>query len=202
MNAFNVIYVSSLYLSLQCNAFHSTSKFLGQEIRVRQEVNAVYKKNDITMYDYSHEPPSNENNNIFNVLANTERWISNFSSGKDDTLKRKSVSFVCESNDEEATITAGIFRRLKEARCVGEQHGQSEEEYLAQAGEEVSARTLRETQIVVIPNNNEYNASFQKFNDLIQSINKARRNARDYVTDVSLEKLDEQLSGEAEREWR
>lgn len=78
------------------------------------------RENNITIYDSLHEPPLKKKNNIFNVLANTERWISKLSSGKDDTLKRKSIGFVCKLNNEEATIIAGIFRRLKEVRCLGE----------------------------------------------------------------------------------
>lgn len=63
-------------------------------------------------------------------------------------------------------------------------------------------RTLRETQVIVVPSNEEYMDSFKTFDTLIESINHARRNARDYVTDVSLEKLDERMYGEGERDWR
>lgn len=69
-------------------------------------------------------------------------------------------------------------------------------------GEVFSPRTLRQTQVIVVPSNEEYMESFQTFNTLIESINQARRNARDYVTDVSLEKLDEYMYGEGERDWR
>jgi hypothetical protein len=39
------------------------------------------------------------------------------------------------------------------------------------------------------------------FDTLIESINQARRNARDYVTDVSLEKLEDRMYGDGERDW-
>jgi hypothetical protein len=69
-------------------------------------------------------------------------------------------------------------------------------------GEVFSPRTLRQTQVIVIPSNDEYQSSFHKFDALVESINQARRNARDYVTEVSLEKLDERMYGEGERDWR
>jgi hypothetical protein len=69
-------------------------------------------------------------------------------------------------------------------------------------GKVFSPRTLRQTQVIVIPSNDEYQSSFHKFDALVESINQARRNARDYVTEVLLEKLDERMHGESERDWR
>lgn len=48
--------------------------------------------------------------------------------------------------------------------------------------------TLRQTLVVVIPSCSEILSSFYIFDNLINAINNARRNARDYVTDISLEK--------------
>jgi hypothetical protein len=62
--------------------------------------------------------------------------------------------------------------------------------------------TLRQTQVLVIPSNDEMTLSFKEFDNLINAINQARRNARDYVTDVSLEKLDDRMYGEGDRDWR
>jgi len=45
----------------------------------------------------------------------------------------------------------------------------------------------------VIPTNKALESSFPLFDKLVEAINQARRNARDYVTDVSLEKLDDRL---------
>jgi hypothetical protein len=42
---------------------------------------------------------------------------------------------------------------------------------------------------------------FQVFDGLINAINQARRNARDYVTDVSLDKLDERMYGDGDTDW-
>jgi hypothetical protein len=60
---------------------------------------------------------------------------------------------------------------------------------------------LRQTQVLVIPANDDI-MSFPVFDGLINAINQARRNARDYVTDVSLDRLDEKMYGDGDREWR
>lgn len=61
--------------------------------------------------------------------------------------------------------------------------------------------TLRQTQILVIPANDDM-MSFAVFDGLINAVNQARRNARDYITDVSLDRLDERMYGDGDREWR
>ena len=62
--------------------------------------------------------------------------------------------------------------------------------------------TLRQTQILVIPTNEDLNQSFIVFDTVINAINQARKAARELVTDHSLEKLDDQLYGEDEdRDW-
>ena len=53
---------------------------------------------------------------------------------------------------------------------------------------------------MVIPSNDEL-MEFHVFDSLVNAINQARRNARDLVTDVSLEKLDERMYGEGDRDW-
>jgi hypothetical protein len=56
------------------------------------------------------------------------------------------------------------------------------------SGDDYNAHTLRQTQVIVIPGNTGLVDSFAIFDGLIESINRARRNARDYVTDAALEK--------------
>lgn len=64
-------------------------------------------------------------------------------------------------------------------------------------GEHVRA-TLRQTQVIVIPANEEFSKDFHVFDQLIGTINQARRAERDYVTDHSLDRLD----GEGDdRDW-
>jgi hypothetical protein len=62
--------------------------------------------------------------------------------------------------------------------------------------------TLRQTQVLVIPANEELNQNFAVFDAVMGAINQARKAARDLVTDHSLEKLDEQLYGDGDdRDW-
>lgn len=73
---------------------------------------------------------------------------------------------------------------------------------LSHAEDKHNRATLRQTQVLVIPANEELNQNFAVFDAVIGAVNAARRSARDLVTDHSLEKLDEQLYGEGEdRDW-
>lgn len=56
--------------------------------------------------------------------------------------------------------------------------------------------------VVVLPNNEAFTDKFSVFNDLISRINQARRSARDFVTDLSLEKIEAENNDEiGERDW-
>ncbi len=126
---------------------------------------------------------SNTNNfNVWSVLANTERWISDTldksnsaetarrlrtaegdkqqqkqqqqqqqkesklhfadekvvpttppssssssSSQKDNPYARKEISYVCETQSDLVSVVGGIFRRVREARELGESHGRNVE---------------------------------------------------------------------------
>jgi hypothetical protein len=156
-------------------------------------------------YDIQRDPHPNDN--VWSILANTEKWISNTladsQTGKNNPLTRKEVSYVCETSTDPAMILANIFRKVKEARQMGQSHAQDQEELIDQHGEDKHNRvTLRQTQVLVIPANEELNQSFQGFDAIIVAINQARRAARDLVTDHELEKLDENLYGDGEdRDW-
>ena len=69
-------------------------------------------------------------------------------------------------------------------------------------GSSYRPHTLRQTQVMVIPGNENISNEFQVFDNFINAVNTARRNARDYITDANLEKLDQELAGEPSREWR
>lgn len=208
-------------------------------------------------YDIQRDPP---NENVWSVLANTERWIastlksaeptastSNNNNNNNNPLSRKEVSYVCETSQDPAMILANIFRKLKEARQLGETHGQEQEELVMESSKSSSGgkysmedgggfvcgtksqksipchyycycclyipnfppnrtfiigplaenhvrATLRQTQVLVIPANEDIQ-DFQVFDQLVTAINEARRAARDYVTDHSLERLDDKLYG-------
>jgi len=50
---------------------------------------------------------------------------------------------------------------------------------------------MRQTQVVVIPSNPHFSQSFHVFDELIEAINQARRNARDYITDTDKDEDDQ-----------
>ena len=82
-------------------------------------------------YDIQREP---SNENVWNVLATTERWISEMLTSSAETpLSRKEVSYVCEASTDAAMVVANVFRKLKEARQLGETHGEEQEELNEQA---------------------------------------------------------------------
>jgi len=156
-------------------------------------------------YDIQRDPQPNDN--VWSILSNTEKWISNTlneaQTGKTNPLSRKEVSYVCETSKDPAMILANIFRRVKEARQLGESHAQDQEELIEEHGEDKHNRiTLRQTQILVIPSNEELTQSCPVFDAVIDAVNQARQAARDLVTNHSLESLDEKLYGDAEeRDW-
>ncbi len=56
--------------------------------------------------------------------------------------------------------------------------------------------TMRQTQVIIVPFC-EYFASFQSFERVIKAINAAREDARDFVTDPSIKKMETN-----EKEWK
>ena len=53
---------------------------------------------------------------------------------------------------------------------------------------------MRQTQVVVIPSNPHFTKSFTVFDELIETLNQARRNARDYITDTDDDEEDRSWS--------
>jgi hypothetical protein len=166
---------------------------------------APVSKSTRLFYDIQRDPQPNDN--VWSILSNTEKWISNTLNsaqiGDNNPLSRKEVSYVCETSKDPAIILANIFRKIKEARQLGESHAQDQEELIDEHGENKHNRvTLRQTQILVIPSNEELNQNYPVFDAVIDAVNLARRSARDLITDHSLEKLDEKLYGDGEdRDW-
>lgn len=93
------------------------------------------------MYDQRGDPNADKNPiNAWSVLATTEEWISSTLQAAtqpngQNPYTRKEVSYVCETSTEQAMIVAGIFRRLKEARLLGQRHGEQEQERALDTGE-------------------------------------------------------------------
>ena len=105
----------------------------------------------MTMYDHRGDPPGDKNRhgrhhhqqqqplNAWSVLATTEEWISNTlqqatTNAGQNPYTRKEVSYVCETAAEQPMIVANIFRRLREARQLGQAHGEHEQERAAELG--------------------------------------------------------------------
>lgn len=102
-------------------------------IPLRRDAQSTPKKTRL-FYDIQRDPP---NENVWSVLANTERWISstlNDAQQGGNPLSRKEVSYVCETSQDPAMVLANIFRKLKEARQLGEAHAQEQEELVDASG--------------------------------------------------------------------
>lgn len=131
------------------------------------------------------------NSGFWNALEYTEQWISHTLSNpesKSNPHARKELKYVCEMNDHILSAVASIFRRFREAREAGERHSIIEEKKLTR--DPSYQRTIfRETQVIIVPFC-EYFESFQKFEGVLQAINLARKDAKDFVTDISIEKME------------
>jgi len=189
-------------------AFASRNPFLPRQHDVvssrqtRRDTMLMYEPSGIPPHDDNGRSVLNGDSGVWSALASTERWISNTLSqrpaaGGSNPYVRKEVSYVCETTTCDIMAVANVFRRVREARELGESHSRIEEAVVVDKGPDYVPGTLRQTQVVVIPWCNTFK-TFQKFEATYQAINAARRAARDYVTDVSLEKLDE---NSIERDW-
>lgn len=168
--------------------------------------NTSPRQNTFLMYqpDSNNNEPNKEakdalNSGFWNALSYTEQWISetlkdSTKAGTSNPYARKEIAYVCEMNDQSLASVAGIFRRFREAREMGERHALAEEE-MARRDPRYEKSTLRQTQVIIVPFC-EYFDAFQTFEGVIQAINLARKNARDLVTDVSIEKMETM-----EKEW-
>ncbi len=54
-----------------------------------------------------------------------EKQSSGMAQPQDNPYARKEVSYVCETGNELSLVVGGIFRRVREARELGESHGKS-----------------------------------------------------------------------------
>jgi hypothetical protein len=167
--------------------------------------NTSPRQNTFLMYqpDSNNNEPNKEakdalKSGFWNALSYTEQWISdtlkNSTKSGSNPYARKELAYVCEMNTQSLASVAGIFRRFREAREMGERHALAEEE-MARRDPRYEISTLRQTQVIIVPFC-EYFDAFQTFEGVIQAINLARSNARDLVTDVSIEKMETM-----EKEW-
>jgi hypothetical protein len=100
----------------------------------------------LLMYENSPDGSSSDSKNnaaanVWSVLAHTEKWISEtLASTETDSgnpYSRKEVNYVCETNTDSPMIAANMFKRLREARELGQQHGVTEEDHKINQGEVV-----------------------------------------------------------------
>jgi len=97
----------------------------------------------------------------------------------DNPYARKEVTYVCETGEDCVGVVGGMFRQVREARELGESHGRGVEARLGDTNSQPA--TMRQTNVVVMPNCDELSTSFHTFDKLVQSINQARRASRDFV---------------------
>ena len=121
-------FVSHVLFLLSSSSTSTSAFFLPATSSHRRENSRLY-------YDIQRDDRPNDN--VWSVLTTTERWISDTSANAkspDGTnpLSRKEVSYVCETSADAAMVLASIFRKLKEARQLGEAHGEEQEEFLTQ----------------------------------------------------------------------
>jgi hypothetical protein len=122
----NLLFPLSFLLASSAGAF---SPLWNSRTRTRRT-----NSNSQLYYDIQRDPA---NENVWNVLATTERWIAttlNDAQAGGNPLSRKEVSYVCETSTDPAMILSNIFRKLKEARQLGEIHAQEQEELVDEQG--------------------------------------------------------------------
>ena len=119
-----------LYCSIVVDAFVSLKSPAG--------TTTASKSRSRLYYDIQRDPQPSDN--VWAILSNTEKWISQtladaqIKGKKENPLSRKEVSYVCETSKDPAMILANIFRKVKEARQLGESHGQDQEELIDEKG--------------------------------------------------------------------
>lgn len=149
---------------------HHVHRHRHQPPRPRGDTRLFYKEPSPKSDSSSSPDDSSSAVNVWAVLANTERWISDtldksnraanarrdaelerrkkdkplhFADEKeeggsslpppgDNPYARKEVSYVCETGDELSAVVGGIFRRVREARELGEAHGKGVEARLGE----------------------------------------------------------------------
>ena len=126
-----------LYCSIVVDAFVSLKSPAGTAAGTKRTTTASKSRSRL-YYDIQRDPQPSDN--VWAILSNTERWISQtladaqIKGKKENPLSRKEVSYVCETSKDPAMILANIFRKVKEARQLGESHGQDQEELIDEKG--------------------------------------------------------------------
>ena len=127
-----------LYCSIVVDAFVSLKSPAGTAAAGTTRTTTASNSRSRLYYDIQRDPQPSDN--VWAILSNTEKWISQtladaqIKGKKENPLSRKEVSYVCETSKDPAMIIANIFRKVKEARQLGESHGQDQEELIDEKG--------------------------------------------------------------------
>jgi hypothetical protein len=123
-------------LVLFCSAAVIVDAFVPKPTSISTSILTSTSESTRLFYDIQRDP--SPNGNVWSILSNTEKWISNTLSdaqtGNNNPLSRKEVSYVCETSQDPAMILANVFRKVKEARQVGESHAQDQESLIDEHG--------------------------------------------------------------------
>lgn len=188
-------------------AFHTSS--IQNRVSLKEIGSLKRRSYTSSALNYSPNDDSQVPNHggVWTALQLTEKWISavlgdpGATNGQGDPKSnpyaRKEVSYSCEMTDQTIMAVAGIFRRLKEAREMGEEHARCEKELIEDRGYQYIPGTMRQTLVLVIPFCKYFN-QFSRYEKVIQAINQARKNTLDLMTEAAFEKLLEQTD---EEEW-
>ena len=191
-------------LLLRCDDVASFGSLSSSFTRFRSLVvpSMTHQMGPMVMYEKNHDPPSagSPKHNMWSVLANTEKWISNILGQGENPYTRKEVSYICELSDDDALVVASLWRRLREGREQCESHGKTAELHLKSHPHSMPP-TFRQTQVIVMPNDVNLD-DWITFDSLITKINACRRNARDFILDTNLQKLAASQQEIGERDWR
>lgn len=166
------------------------------------------KRTSYLNYSPNDDPLMPNNGGVWTALQLTEKWISavlgdpgikneNREPHSNNPYARKEVSYSCEMTDQTVMAIAGIFRRLKEARQIGEEHADCEQELIEDRGYQYIPGTMRQTLVLVIPFCRFF-TQFSRYETVIQAVNQARKDTIDLMTEVAYEKL---LDQSDEEEW-
>jgi hypothetical protein len=113
----------------------STTSFSG-----KPSLATGYRESFVNYENENSRGPHGSSNteNVFSVLAKTEKWISqtleSAETNSGNPYSRKEVNYVAEIAADSPMIAANIFKRLREAREMGELHGASEEDHMQEKG--------------------------------------------------------------------
>jgi len=101
------------------------------------------RQKGIVRYEPSSDQPEisySDSSGVWTALAATEKWIvqtlatSGGATGSSNPYTRKEVNYVCEIARESSMVVASLFRRVREARELGESHAEADKAHSMDRG--------------------------------------------------------------------